>query len=111
MRVVHVVHNYWPVVGGIEGVVKGLAEGMTKRGHEVHVITSNYSSKGRIKEEVVEGVHVHRIKSVRFVFPDLTYPLDVPRELLKSADVLHGHSQNSLFTVKMIEEAKSLSAK
>jgi len=40
MKIVHVAHHYWPVIGGIENVVRGLAESMIKLGHEVHVVTS-----------------------------------------------------------------------
>jgi glycosyltransferase involved in cell wall biosynthesis len=111
MKIIHVVHHYWPFVGGIENVVKALAEGMAGLEHEVHVVTSSYGAEGRPKEEVVNGVHVHRVRSIRLGYPDLTYPLEYPSDLLKSADVVHGHSQNSLFTVKMIEKAKKLGAK
>jgi len=111
MRIVHVIHHYWPFIGGIENVVKALAEGMVKLGHEVHVVASRYGADGRPREEVVNGVHVHRVRSVRLGYPDLTYPLEYPINLLKSADVVHGHSQNSLFTVKMIEKAKELGVK
>jgi glycosyltransferase involved in cell wall biosynthesis len=99
------------VVGGLENVVRALAEGMVKLGHEVHVVASRYGAEGRPREEVVNGVHVHRVGSVRLGYPDLTYPLEYPIDLLKSADVVHGHSQNSLFTVKMIEKAKQLGVK
>jgi glycosyltransferase involved in cell wall biosynthesis len=111
MRIIHVHHHYWPVVGGIENVVRALAEGMVKLGHEVHVVASRYGAEGRPREEVVNGVHVHRVKSFRLGYPDLTYPLEHPIDLLKNADVVHGHSQNSLFTVKMIEKAKQLGVK
>jgi glycosyltransferase involved in cell wall biosynthesis len=108
MKIVHVHHHYWPVVGGLENVVKALAEGMARLGHEVHVITSTYGSEGRPREEVISGVHIHRVKSTKLGYPDLTYPIEVPRSVLRDADVAHGHSQNSLFTVKLIEEAKKL---
>jgi glycosyltransferase involved in cell wall biosynthesis len=111
MRIVHIIHHYWPFVGGIENVVKALAEGMARLGHEVHVVTSTYGAEGRPREETVNEVHVHRVRSVRLGYPDLTYPLEYPTHLLKSADVVHGHSQNSLFTVKMIEKAKKFGAK
>jgi glycosyltransferase involved in cell wall biosynthesis len=111
MRIVHIHPHYWPVVGGLENVVKALAEGMARLGHEVHVITCTYGAEGRPREEVVNGVHVHRVRSVRLGYPDLTYPLEYPSDLLKSADVVHGHSQNSLFTVKIIERAKRLGVK
>jgi glycosyltransferase involved in cell wall biosynthesis len=106
MKIVHVAHHYWPVIGGIENVVRGLAESMIKLGHEVHVVTSTFGAEGRPKEEVINGVYVHRVRSLRLGYPDLTYPLDYPLDILKNADVVHGHSQNSLFTVKVIEKAK-----
>jgi glycosyltransferase involved in cell wall biosynthesis len=111
MRIVHIHHHYWPVIGGLENVVKALAEGMAKLGHEVHVVASTYGAEGRPRGETVNGVHVHRVRSVRLGYPDLTYPLEYPTDLLKSADVVHGHSQNSLFTVKMVEKAKELGAR
>jgi len=111
VKITHISTHYWPVVGGLENVVKALAEGMAKLGHEVHVITSTYGAQDRPREEEINGVHIHRIKSIRPGYPDLTYPLEYPTDVLKNADVVHGHSQNSLFTVKMIEKAKELGVK
>jgi len=111
MKIIYIHHHYWPVIGGLENVVKALAEGMAKLGHEVHVITSTHGAEDRPREEVVNGVHVHRVRSIGLGYPDLTYPLEYPIDLLKNADVVHGHSQNSLFTVKMIEKAKELGVK
>jgi len=79
MKIVHINHHYWPVIGGLENVVKALAEGIAKLGHEVHVITSTYGAEGRPKEETVNGVNVHRVRSVRLGYPDLTYPLEYPQ--------------------------------
>lgn len=111
MKIVHVYHHYWPIVGGLENVVKALAEEMAKLGHEVHVVTSTYGAVDRPREEVVNGVYVHRVKALRLIYPDLTYPLKYPTSILKDADVVHAHSQNSLFTVKIIEKAKKLDVK
>ena len=111
MRIIHVYHQYWPVIGGLENVVKALAESMARLGHEVHVVASTYGAESRLKEEMMNGVYVHRVKAVRLRYPDLTYPLDHPASVLRNADVVHGHSQNSLFTVKIIEEAKKLGIK
>jgi len=108
MRIVHIHPHYWPVVGGLENVVKALAEGMAKLGHEVHVITSRYGAEGRPREEVVNGVHVYRVKSFRFGYPDLTYPLEYPAKVLKNADVVQAYSQNSLFTYVLAKKSKEL---
>jgi len=111
MKIVHVFHNYYPVVGGLERAVQSLAEELAKMGHEVHVITSRLSAGNRPKEEVVNGVYVHRVKALKPYFPDLTYPLEYVENVIRDADIVHGHSQNSLFTVKVIEKAKRLGIK
>lgn len=111
MKIVHIHHHYWPVVGGLENAVKALAEEQARLGHEVHVVTSAYGAEGRPREEEINGVYVHRVKAVRLMgYPDLMYPLELP-DLFKDADVAHGHSQNSLFTVKMLQHAKKRGVK
>lgn len=111
MKIVHVHHHYYPVIGGIERAIQSLAEELAKMGHEVHVITSRFGAGNRSKEEVINGVYVHRVKALRLHFPDLTYPLEYAEKVIRDADIVHGHSQNSLFTVKVIEKAKKLGIK
>ena len=111
MKIIHIHPHYWPAVGGQENVVKALAEGMVKLGHEVHVIASTYRAEGRPREEEMNGVQVHRVKSIRIVYADLTYPLYIPNAILKDADVVHGHTQNSLFVLKLVKEAKKYGPK
>jgi glycosyltransferase involved in cell wall biosynthesis len=96
------------MIGGLENVVKALAEGMAKLGHEVHVITSNHGTTNKTGEEEINGVHVHRIRSIRLGYPDLTYPLDYPTEVLKDADIVQAYSQNSLFTYMLAKKSKEL---
>lgn len=111
MKIIHVHHHYWPVIGGLENVVKSLAEEQARLGHEVHVVVSSYGAEDRPREECVNDVYVHRVKSFRlFGYPDLTHPLDYPN-ILKNADIVHGHSQNSLFTMKTLEHVKGLGVK
>jgi len=111
VKIIHIHPHYWPAVGGQENVVKALAEGMVKLGHEVHVIASTYGAEGRPREEEINGVQVHRVKSIRIVYADLTYPLYIPNAILKDADVVHGHTQNSLFVLKLVKEAKKYGPK
>jgi hypothetical protein len=80
-------------------------------GNEVHVVTSWFGAENRPKEEVINGVHIHRVKALRPHFPDLTYPLEYVENILRDADIVHGHSHNSLFAVKVVEEAKDLGIK
>jgi glycosyltransferase involved in cell wall biosynthesis len=109
--IAHVYHHYYPVIGGLERAVQSLAEEFAKLGHEVHVITSRYGAKNRPEEEIVNNVFIHRVKAMRVNFPDLTYPLEYPEKILKNADIVHGHTQGSLFVVKMIEKAKEIGIK
>jgi glycosyltransferase involved in cell wall biosynthesis len=97
------------MIGGIENVMKALAEGMVKLGHEVHVLTSIYNAEGRPREEVINGVHIHRVRGVRLSYPDLTYPLEYPIDILKDADIIQAYSQNSLFTYMITKRSKKLS--
>jgi len=106
MKIIHVWHHYWPFIGGLENAVKFLAEGMARCDHEVHVITSAYGAKDIPKEEEVNGVYIHRVKAVRIKYPDLTLPREIPMNVLREADAVHGHSQGSLFTLRILEEAK-----
>ena len=106
MRIVHVHHHYLPIAGGMEAAVRALAEEQARRGHEVHVITSGYGVGGRPREEVVNGVHVHRVRAIRLGFPDLTVPIELPEDVIDRADVLHAHSQNSYFSLRVAEEAR-----
>jgi len=41
MRIVHVAPFYTPVIGGVEEVVRKIAEYTASRGYETHVVTYN----------------------------------------------------------------------
>ncbi len=105
MIVVHVHHSFHPVKGGIENVVYNMALGQARQGHEVHVITTRL--RGTKKYEVIEDlVHVHRLRSARLLYRDLSLPLERPREILERADIVHIHSQNSIFNMSIASKAK-----
>lgn len=95
MRIVHVAPFYAPVVGGVEEVVKRVAEYMVSRGHEVFVVTYNRLRGGGAgtlsRHEVINGVHVIRVKP-DFAWSFGTYSSELPevvREL--RPDVVHVH--------------------
>ncbi|MEM2293637.1 MAG: glycosyltransferase family 4 protein [Nitrososphaerota archaeon] len=111
MKIVHTYHSYYPVLGGLEKVVQKLAEEQAKLGHEVHVITSYSSAKDSPAEEELNNVYVHRVKALKLYYPDLTIPRGLNESLLRGADVVHAHSQNSLFNIIIVKRAKSLGAK
>jgi len=104
MRIAHVVHSYFPRVGGVERAVQYLAEEQAKLGHEVTVITSNVDVSGSPKEETINGVKVVRLRSRRLLYNDLTMPVERPP--VEGVDIVHAHSQNSLFSVTVAEKLK-----
>jgi len=106
MKIMHVHHTFHPVLGGVERAIQKICEELVKLGHEVHVITSTYSMHNMPRHEELNDIHIHRVKAWTLHFPDLTIPREMPRELVKEVDVVHGWSQNSYFTYRICREAK-----
>lgn len=95
MRIVHVAPFYAPVVGGVEEVVKKVAEYMASRGCEVFVVTYNRLRSGGHgalpRHEVMNGVCVIRVRP-DFAWSYGTYSSELPevvREL--KPDIVHVH--------------------
>ena len=92
MKILFVLENYHPFVGGAEVVFKNLAEGFVKEGHEVNII--NNQIKKTNKFEIINGVKVHRVNSFgsRYLFTFLAIPKVL--KLAKNSDVI----QTTTFT-------------
>ena len=91
--------------------MQGLAEGQAKIGHEVEVLTSNCLKKNQASVEILNAVTIHRINSRRLRYPDLTFPKSIPLDLLKKADIVHVHGHNSIFSQRVLLQAKKLGIK
>jgi len=95
MKIVHVAPFYHPVVGGVEEVVRHIAEYMAGRGYDVYVITYNRLRRGGIgslpKEEVINNVKVIRLKP-RIIWSYGSYSPELP-EVIKilKPDIVHIH--------------------
>ncbi|HZX11891.1 MAG TPA: glycosyltransferase family 4 protein [Candidatus Nanoarchaeia archaeon] len=95
MKILFISPYYEPVRGGMETHVASLAKELVKRGHDVHVFTSDLSREGRIsqKQETIEGVHVKRFttwfKLGQFAsfFPGIFFAI---RKL--NPDIIHVHN-------------------
>ncbi len=95
MRIIHVAPFYHPVIGGVEDVVKHIAEHMAGRGHEVYVVTYNRLRVGGIgslpREEAINGVRVIRLRP-GITWSHGTYSPELP-EVIKALkpDIVHVH--------------------
>tara|TARA_Y100000034_G_scaffold136953_1_gene217545 strand:+ start:1177 stop:2334 length:1158 start_codon:yes stop_codon:yes gene_type:complete len=93
MKIAHVNMFYLPTFGGVEQVMYELAQRQVKQGHEVHVFccNSDKDKKIKIKEETIEGVHVHRLpywlrlSLNTFIWPSLLW------KLKGDFDIIHSH--------------------
>jgi len=95
MRILFIIENYLPHIGGVEVVFKNLAEGLVRKGHDVKIITHRLRNTPRY--EVINGVKVQRIDSLgsRYLFSFLAIPVAI-REARK-ADIIHTTTFNGAF--------------
>ncbi len=96
LKIVHITPFYDPVVGGMEELVKNIAEGLAKKGHEVHVLTTNRGHDGkklgRLSVENLSGVWVHRFRCY-FKYGFISSFPGFALHLLKNRyDIIHVHA-------------------
>ncbi|MFH1711079.1 MAG: glycosyltransferase family 4 protein [Nanoarchaeota archaeon] len=93
MRIAHINMFFFPTMGGVEQVMYELASRQVKQGHEVHVFCcdSDKSNRIKIKEEIIEGIHVHRLSYIArlslntFIWPSLLW------RFRGKFDIIHTH--------------------
>ena len=103
MRIIHVAPRYHPHIGGVEYVVKSIAERSAKMGHTVTVIAGEPNTD-KPHEEEINGVEVIRWPTWS---PGNAYHIPRHRnkleklltDLAKEADVIHIHSVHAILTV------------
>lgn len=102
MRILQVGKYYHPSQGGMETVLKNLAEGLAQAGDEVTVICSAESATR--SEETINGVRV--IREPRYgspfsqpITPRLAFDL---AKLARGHDIVHLHSPNPLASVSAL---------
>lgn len=99
MKILFVLENYAPHIGGVEVVFKNLCEGLAKKGHEIKIIT--HRLKGTKKKEKINGVWVHRVKCFysRYWFTFLAIPSAL--RYSKKADLIHTTTYNGALPAKI----------
>jgi glycosyltransferase involved in cell wall biosynthesis len=103
MRVLFIAPSYYPHIGGVEYVVKSVAERLARAGYEV-VVAAGEPSADKPREDVVDGVRVVRwpvwSPGNAYHIPRKRSELEkLLKELASQADVVHVHSVHSIFTV------------
>ena len=112
MKILYVTPRYYPHIGGVEYVVKSIAERLAKMGHEVTVLAGEPSVK-RAREEFVNNVKVIRwptwtLKEA-FHIPRIRSKLmSTLKELIKVIDVAHIHSAHAVLPVYIGIKVKEL---
>jgi len=94
MKIAHVCPFYTPAIGGVKQVVEELAKRQVAAGHEVHVYTSDWDKEKRIekKDEVIDGVHVHRCYHFFKIANFVSFWPSVKKKLLNDKpDIIHSH--------------------
>jgi|YelNatPaOPRAMG01_1025707.scaffolds.fasta_scaffold32167_2 glycosyltransferase involved in cell wall biosynthesis len=115
MNLLFVAPRYYPHVGGVEYVVKSVAERLVKKGHDVTVLCGE-SSIDNSKEEWINGVQVFKWP---IWAPGDAYHIPRIRSKLKSwlldavreCDVVHFHSVHSVLTMYSLSVLKCCSAR
>ncbi len=93
MRILLVLENYYPHIGGVETVFLNLASGLVKKGYDVTVLTRRLP--GTKKTETVDGVRIIRVWSggTRYLF---TFSALFPAlRLARDTDVVHTTTFNA----------------
>ena len=94
MKIAHIGPEYYPAIGGVGQVMRELAERQVKEGHEVHVYVPSWDKQKRIKkkEEIINGVHIHRCYYIaQFGNFSTLWPSVFNRLTEGNFDILHSH--------------------
>ncbi len=93
MKILFVLENHYPNIGGVETLFKNLTESLVKEGHQITVLTNQFSPRLE-KREKLNGVSIIRVPfRNRYVFTILgIFPSW--RQALKH-DIIHTTSYNA----------------
>ncbi len=114
MIITHICPYYSPAIGGVKQVVEELAKRQVAAGNEVHVFTSDWDKEKRVevKDEVIDGVHVHRCHHYFKVSKFSTVWPGVYKKLLElNPGIIHAHVTGHLHPYLAMKAAKKIDAK
>jgi glycosyltransferase involved in cell wall biosynthesis len=93
MKILFVLENYYPNIGGVETLFKNLTEALAHEGLSITVVTNRFD-KNLKKKELINGVNVIRLSMVnRYIFTFFAFfPLI---RVASKHDIIHTTSYNA----------------
>jgi len=112
MRILLATPSYYPNIGGVEYVVKSIAERLAALGHKTTVVTGDPKAD-KPREEEINGVRVIRwptwAPSGAYHIPKKRNQLrNLLQKLLNDADAVHIHSAHAVLTVWALAAARRI---
>jgi len=93
IRVLFILENYYPNIGGVETLFKSLAESLVKKGFKVQILTNRFD-KSLLKHEIHEGVEIIRLPlRNRYLFSFFAGLKAIP--YARQNDIVHTTSYNA----------------
>ena len=86
MKLLFVLENYIPHIGGVEVVFKNLSEGLVNLGHDVSIVT--HRLKGTKKFELINGVKVYRVDCFQSRYWFTFFSVHKILKLARKADII-----------------------
>jgi len=95
MKILFVLENYYPHLGGVEVLFRNLCEGLASLGHDISIVT--HRIKGTKKFEVLNDVKIYRVNCFhsRYFFTFLAIPKVF--RIAKECDLIHTTTFNGAF--------------
>jgi len=112
MHMIFIAPSYYPHIGGVEYVVKSVAERLAKAGREV-IVVAGEPNTDKPYEDIVDDVRVVRwpvwSPGNAYHIPRMRGDLEkLLRKLARQADVVHVHSVHSIFSMYSLRVVKQV---
>lgn len=96
MKIIFLTRYYWPHIGGVERHVEQLSSVLTKSGHQVTVVTTQFDQFERSlrRKENINGVKIIRFDQphIKFIGLIVTWIWILKnRNIFEKADIIHAH--------------------
>ncbi len=98
MKIAMLSSFFYPHTGGTEKYVRDLSLELSKKGHEVTIISNNVPRRKKApKEEMIDGVKIIRLPAIELI-PYFPVSLAFNLKLIEGMDVVHTHGPAFSFT-------------